>query len=457
MEKKMKTSIKYFLAAFVILSLVLAGCGGATTAAPVATQPPAAQPTTEAPATEAPAAEPVTITVWSMYNEGETIQQWEAAAIDAYEAAHPNVTIDVTWAGRDVVSVSLRNAMLSNSALPDIIDQSNPNLIKGPISEGYGLPLDDYLTTPAYDSSTPWGETFLPSVMGFLKYQDQSYMIPRMVYSSGFFYNKKIFTDNNITIPTTWDEFIAVCDQLKAAGITPVLTDNDSEYMIWPFTMTALRAAGPTGLYDAVADTTAAKWDNPGLLQAAQMIEQLKAYYQDGYAGSVWPAAQLEFVQGRGAMMFMGAWLPSEMLSDTPADFEMDVFQFPNVGGPGDNVNEAWTNSWMVLNTAEHPDEAVDFLKFLTSADEMQGVLDAGAPVPLVGFPMPKNLEGMAALLGVSQLVPRESGLLQDYSSLYFDTIGPNAYADLWQDGETPEQFIEAAKQAQLQYYAANP
>jgi|WetSurMetagenome_2_1015567.scaffolds.fasta_scaffold18631_2 raffinose/stachyose/melibiose transport system substrate-binding protein len=448
----MKLLVKTIPALLIVFGLLLAGCGGAATLAPVPTEPPATSN-----ATEVPTAEPVTLVVWSMYNEGETMQVWEAAAIEAFEAANPNVTIEVTWAGRDVIGVTLRNALMAKSALPDIIDQSNPNLVKGPLSEDLGLPLEDYLTTPAYNSEVAWGETFIPSVMDFLKYNDHSYMIPRMVYSSGFFYNKKIFTDNNITIPTTWTEFLAVCAQLKAAGITPVLTDNDPEYIIWPYTMSALRTAGPTGLYDTLADKTAEKWKDPALLEAAQMIDQLNDYYQDGYGGSTWPAAQLEFVQGRGAMMFMGAWLPSEMLKDTPEGFEMDIFPFPNTGGPGDNVSEAWSNSWMVLNTSEHPDTAVAFLKFLTSAEQMQGVLDAGAPVPLVGFPMPKNLSGLSGILGVDQLVPRESGMLQDFSSLYFDTIGPVPYAPLWLGTQTPADFIPAAMDAQIQYYQANP
>jgi raffinose/stachyose/melibiose transport system substrate-binding protein len=453
----MKSIYKSVLVLLVVTSLLLAGCGAQATVVP--TNPPAvAQPTTAVqPTNPPPTAEPLTLVVWSLYNEGETIQKWEAAAIEAFEAAHPNITIDVTWAGREVVSVKLRNAIMSNSDLPDIIDQSNPNLVTGLLSQDLALPLDDYLATPAYNSTTPWGETFLPSVTEFLKYQGHSYMIPRMVYSSGFFYNKKIFADNNITIPKTWDEFLAVCEQLKTAGITPVLADNEAEYTIWPFTMAALRTTGPTGLYEAVADKTGEKWSDPALLQAATMLEQLSKYYQDGYTGSVWPAAQLEFVQGRGAMMFMGAWLPSEMLSDTPDGFEMDIFPFPTTGGPGDNANEGWTNSWAVLKGSTHPDAAVEFLKFLTSAEQMQGVLDAGAPVPLVGFPMPKSLQGLAEILSVDQLVSRQSGMLQDFSNLYFATIEAGPYADLYQGKSTPEDFISAVKQTQVQYYQANP
>ena len=452
----MKPSFKNVPALLVVFSILLTGCGGVTTAAPEATKPPAAEQATEIP-TEALAADPVTLVVWSMYTEGETMQIWEAAAIQAFEATHPNVKIDVTWQGRDVVSVKLRNAILSNGDLPDIIDNSNPGLVIGLLSEDMALPLDDYLETPSADGTTPWGETFIPSVMEFLKYNGNSYMIPRMVYSSGFFYNIRIFADNNITIPETWGEFLAVCQQLKDAGITPILADNEGQYTIWPYTMSALRTAGPTGLYDTIADKTGEKWNDPALLEAAKMVQQMSDYYQDGYLGSIWPAAQLEFVQERGAMMFMGAWLPSEMLKDIPEGFEMDIFPFPNTGGPGDNVNEAWTNSWAVLKGSKQPDTAVEFLKFLTSAEQMQGVLDAGAPVPLVGFPMPESLQGLSKILGAKQLVPRQSGIEQDFANLYFEVLEPGPYAPLWQLKGTPEDFIPAAMEAQVKFYQANP
>ena len=34
-------------------------------------------------------------------------------------------------------------------------------------------------------------------------------------------YNKKVFADNNLMPPKTWDEFFKVADALKAKGIVP--------------------------------------------------------------------------------------------------------------------------------------------------------------------------------------------------------------------------------------------
>ena len=36
-------------------------------------------------------------------------------------------------------------------------------------------------------------------------------------------YNKKVFADNGLKPPTTWDEFFKVADALKAKGIVPLV------------------------------------------------------------------------------------------------------------------------------------------------------------------------------------------------------------------------------------------
>ena len=47
--------------------------------------------------------------------------------------------------------------------------------------------------------------------------------------ADGILYNRTIFAENGLEVPTTWSELIAVCDALVAAGVTPfygALLDN---------------------------------------------------------------------------------------------------------------------------------------------------------------------------------------------------------------------------------------
>ena len=56
------------------------------------------------------------------------------------------------------------------------------------------------------------------------------YGIPFRLDCKLFFYNKAIFDEHNLTVPTTWDEFINVCETLKAAGITPISFGNQEPW-----------------------------------------------------------------------------------------------------------------------------------------------------------------------------------------------------------------------------------
>ena len=45
--------------------------------------------------------------------------------------------------------------------------------------------------------------------------------LPYSVMGAAVIYNKEIFEQNDLEVPTTWDELIEVCETLEAAGVTP--------------------------------------------------------------------------------------------------------------------------------------------------------------------------------------------------------------------------------------------
>lgn len=46
--------------------------------------------------------------------------------------------------------------------------------------------------------------------------------MPYMANASGVLYNKDMFEEHGWTIPTTWDEFTALCERIEAEGIQPL-------------------------------------------------------------------------------------------------------------------------------------------------------------------------------------------------------------------------------------------
>lgn len=73
-------------------------------------------------------------------------------------------------------------------------------------------------------------------------YKDKVYAIPTAeVAMSGFFYNKAIFEENGLSIPTTWTEFIGLLDTLKSKSIVPIVVAGKD---VWPLKLLAVRSAG---------------------------------------------------------------------------------------------------------------------------------------------------------------------------------------------------------------------
>ena len=72
--------------------------------------------------------------------------------------------------------------------------------------EGLFEPLDEALTTPAYDQDKTWGETFIPNLMESMKINGVSYFIPESMYTHGFFYDAAMFRELGLEVPNTWDD-----------------------------------------------------------------------------------------------------------------------------------------------------------------------------------------------------------------------------------------------------------
>src|SRR5271169_976625 len=67
-----------------------------------------------------------TLVYWALWNEGEQQQVATAETIAAFEKAFPNVKVNVTWAGREVLTKA-RSALLAGTQL-DLVDTAADEL-----------------------------------------------------------------------------------------------------------------------------------------------------------------------------------------------------------------------------------------------------------------------------------------------------------------------------------------
>ncbi|MGC3955446.1 MAG: ABC transporter substrate-binding protein [Propionicimonas sp.] len=361
-----------------------------------------------------------TVVYWSEFNKGEPLQIALEQVIKDFEAENPDIKIDVNWAGRDVLTKI--QAAVQGGTPVDITDHSNDRLAAALLENDLAVDLNKYLDEPAYGAdSGKWRDDFTPGSIEAMSSKGSGYLIPRESYVSGLWYNGGMLKEAGLQVKATgmtWDEFMNILNTLKAAkpDVSPLGADGSIDfYNNWWFSYLAIRLAGVEAFQKAAADPTGEGWRAPEFLKAAEMVRQLTdgGYFQKGYEGSVFPAMQAQWAQGKVAMFLNGAWIPNEMAPQLSEDFELGVFAFPNLeGGKGNDVVEYWANAWAVMNTGKSTDAAVKFLKFASSPTEGgKTIADAGYPLALKDIATPPAFAGQVEILKAYSPIEQRAGL----------------------------------------------
>ena len=228
-------------------------------------------------------------------------------AVAKYKEKYPNATVQINnLAGEKYLDV-IKAKMASGTGDEVIFHQTNLIFAKA----GY---LEDLS-----------GFDFVPNIVDAAKstvtYQGKVFSAPQTMQTFGTFYNKKIFQDKGITIPTNWTEFLATCEKLKAAGIVPLGSGYKDSWVVNAtfanvFMPNFILADNPNFLVDLY--NRKVKMNSPEMKNAIGKFVELvtKGYYPKGMFSTDWMASGAEFGHGKTAMLIQGAWLPGMLDSE---------------------------------------------------------------------------------------------------------------------------------------------
>jgi raffinose/stachyose/melibiose transport system permease protein len=264
-----------------------------------------------------------------------------------------------------------------------------PSLIRA----GRILDLRPFLDGRNWEDDARWGDTFQPGSLDTWKVGDGVYGLPFSYSCWSIFYNRGMFREHGWREPRTWDEFFALCERIRAAGIAPVSIPGTR----WLYPAAFFRAAyhglaGPKG-WDAVVTLEPGAWTDPRVVRSAQLLRRVtRDDLQPGWEGETAPGAELYFLEGKSAMTVSGSWFFNEMRGKIPAGFDVGTMNFPVFAdGIADPTTvQTGSDCFFVFNTGDLRREqlTVSFLKFLTSrARATDFVRATDAPVAVKGVP----------------------------------------------------------------------
>lgn len=165
----------------------------------------------------------VTITVNTQSGLGAE-EAWKAVA-DAYMAIHPEVEIVIDLKPTDNYGEWLQNVYATENPTTDIV---NINLA-GAIAVGNSINWLEYAYNDSPYSDGIWADQFNIDAQSIDKARGEMTALSLDSVQVIWCYNKNIFEEVGVEPPTTWDEFVAVCEKLDAAGYQPLAVAGDYE------------------------------------------------------------------------------------------------------------------------------------------------------------------------------------------------------------------------------------
>jgi raffinose/stachyose/melibiose transport system substrate-binding protein len=378
MSKKVLTLVSMI----VVLAMLLSACGGSKPAA-APTQAPAAG---QAQPTQAPAAEKATLKV--LVHQNPPMVEFMNTFNEKFQAKYPNLTVDMSVVNANDLSTVTQTRLtandvdvvdmfgFANAAQPYMKNVTPPNW-QSLIDAGLLMDLTDQPFVKNYDAS---------AIKDAGTYNGKVYEtnLGRVSYS-GIYYNKDLFTANNVKVPTTWDELVAACAAFKKANV-PCMTAGGKDG--WPIFVGAYGLIGAeypdqAALVEGLWNGTI-KWNDA---KALEMWSKMKVYAQDmmesGASGIAGDAAPGRFASGAVAMFPGGTWYGPAIEAAQPS-FKWGYIPFPGSNNPEDNKHlfGKYDQGWSVAAKTPNKDAALKYLTEFSDPANYQAFANAVGFIP---------------------------------------------------------------------------
>jgi raffinose/stachyose/melibiose transport system substrate-binding protein len=381
-----------------LLAFVLAACAPAATqpAAPAATEPEATEPAatepeaTEPAATEPAAGEPVTLTLLSNQNQNDQLML--NALTEAYTAMHPNVTFDIEIPpGSSTEVETLIKTRLATGEMNDIFYYNSGALLQAL------NPSDTLVDLSGEPFIANISESFLPTV----SQGAGIYGVPvGYAAAGGVLYNKKVYEELGLSVPTSWEEFAANNEAIKEAGIPPVLQTYGDEWTSQLFVLADfynVAQANPNWAED-YTNNKAKFATTPEALEGFKHLQEgfEKGWYQEDFATTLFEQGLEMLANGEVAQYPMLTQVMNTVATNWP-DKVNDIGFFAL---PGSDASKNGATVWMPLalyipQTTENVDVAKDFLAFAAStegADAITAKVTPAGPYLINGATLPDDV-----------------------------------------------------------------
>ena len=391
----MKRKLISIMLTAVMMTSVLVGCGAKEEAAapaadaPAATEAAPAATEEAAPATEEAAAEPVTLT-WAIWDEATT-QYWGDIKA-AYEAANPNVTIEMVDLGSQDYMTVLATELSGSGSDFDVVTIKDVPGYATLVSKNTLEPLDAYISEAGIDLAQYGGVDKQITIDGSL------YELPFRNDFWVVFYNKDLFDAKGVPYPTndmTFEEYDALARQVTDTTFGSQI--YGTHYHTW---RSAVQLFGVLDGKHSILDGSYDYFKPYYEMVLGQEDDQVCRNYADLSAEGLHYSAA--FSGGDVAMMNQGSWFISTLMTNI-ASGEYDaslcgnwgLVKYPHAEGVEAGSTLGTITGLSVVAASDVKDAAFDFVEWV-SGEEGAKVMASSGNFPAL---MTDDIAGMISSL----------------------------------------------------------
>ncbi|WP_328472342.1 extracellular solute-binding protein [Actinoplanes sp. NBC_00393] len=335
--------------------------------------------------------------------------------VEAFKAANPGITVNLTTSGADQYQQQIRTQLASGTA-PDVMTvwpgNGNPGATYVIAKPGYLMDLSDQ----------PWASQLPDAFKKVAQYEGKTYNALFGLNGIGAVYNDAAMTAAGLTAPGTWTDLLAFCKAAAGKG-TPAFALGIQDNWVTQLVLYALVAttvySGDKDFDTKMANGQATFANSQWTTAMAKYQEMSKAgCFQKDPLGTSYEASQTLAATGKTLGIIQGNWIVSLLKQKSP-DGKFTMKALPATDDPAQFIMPAAAGAGYGINAkAKNKELALKFVTYVMSPagmklfNETQGSLPT---LPEAGTTVDPGLTELTTYVKDNKTVP------------FMDQLWPNA------------------------------
>lgn len=214
----------------------------------------------------------------------------------------------IAGGGGDAAMTALRARVVAGNP-PTAVQLKGPGIQEW-ANEGAVADIQDVA------SAEDWDKVLPPVLAEIMKHDGKYVAAPVNIHRVDWLWvNPEALAKVGASVPTTWDEFNATAEKLKAAGITPLAHGGQPWQDATVFEVVALGLGGADFYRKALVELDMDALKSDTMIKVFDEMRVLRGYVDPGFSGRDWNLATAMVMNGEAAFQIMGDWAKGEFLA----------------------------------------------------------------------------------------------------------------------------------------------